>query len=77
MYRLLFLLLASAAMPAYIKWRWMPTRLRWVLKFLIKGQTNSKWFFQADDFSKKRTKEFSFLALQNYKRIFRLFFGGI
>jgi hypothetical protein len=27
-----------------------------------KGQTNSKWFFQADDSSKKRTNEFGFLA---------------
>ena len=31
--------------------------------FLIRGQTNSKWFFQADVSSKKRTNKFDFTVL--------------
>ena len=30
----------------------------------IKGQTKSKWFFQADVFSKERTKKFNFTTMR-------------
>ena len=31
-------------------------------KALVKGQTKSKWFFEADDSSEKQTNEIVFLA---------------
>ena len=43
-----------------------------------KGQTNSKWFFQAEDFSKKQTNEFGlFLSNSTMNEFVRLFFGRI
>ena len=43
-----------------------------ILYMYAKGRTNSKWFFQVDVSSKKRTNKFHFTT---FRLVFRSFFG--
>ena len=46
------------------------------MNILAKGQTKSKWFFQANVSSKKQTNEFYFSTMKPQVDLFLFIFGG-